>query len=127
MAPPMIQPVGTGPQNLLSSDSPRLSPIMNQCPAGILIGVGKLHSGTATHCLMYGSCSRTPLRVTCPSRIEITSPGPPTMRLMKFTLDCTGSGSAQAAPNGCSSLCGTGPQISEVACLGGWNTTISPT
>ena len=41
----MIHPVGTGPQNLLSSDSPRLSPIMNQCPAGILIGVGKLHSG----------------------------------------------------------------------------------
>jgi hypothetical protein len=40
----MIQLVGTGPQNLLSSETPRLSPIMNQCPAGILIGVGKLHS-----------------------------------------------------------------------------------
>ncbi len=32
----MIHEVGTGPQNLLSSDSPRLSPSMNQCPAGIL-------------------------------------------------------------------------------------------
>jgi hypothetical protein len=35
MACPIIQPVGTGPQNLLSSESPRLSPIMNQRPAGI--------------------------------------------------------------------------------------------
>jgi hypothetical protein len=30
MACPMIHPVGTGPQYLLSSDAPRLSPIMNQ-------------------------------------------------------------------------------------------------
>ena len=39
-------------ENLLSSDSPRLSPIMNQWPGGILIGVGKLHSWLAPHGLM---------------------------------------------------------------------------
>ena len=39
----MIQPVGTGPQNLLSSDAPRLSPIMNQWPGGIFTAVGTLH------------------------------------------------------------------------------------
>ena len=39
----MIQLRGTGPQKRLSSDSPRLSPIMNQCPAGILMGTGRLH------------------------------------------------------------------------------------
>ena len=33
----MIHPVGTGPQKRLSSDSPRLSPIMNQWPGGTLI------------------------------------------------------------------------------------------
>lgn len=43
----MIQLVGRGPQNLLSSELPRLSPIMNQWPTGILIGVGKLHSGAS--------------------------------------------------------------------------------
>ena len=51
----MIHPVGTDPQYLLSSDSPRLSPIMNQCPAGIVIGVVKLHSGLEPQALMYGA------------------------------------------------------------------------
>ena len=40
----MIESVGTGPQNLLSSDSPRLSPIMNQCPGGILIVFGSVQA-----------------------------------------------------------------------------------
>jgi hypothetical protein len=39
----MIHFFGTGPQNRLSSDSPRLSPIMNQWFAGMVIGVVKLH------------------------------------------------------------------------------------
>src|SRR5207253_9220998 len=96
-APPMIHLRGTGPQNRLSSDSPRLSPIMNQWPGGIVIGVGKLHSGLGPHGFVYESCSRLPLRITCPSTIEITSPGPATMRLMKFTPDCFGTGWAHAA------------------------------
>src|SRR5262249_21398551 len=41
---PAIHSVGTGPQNRLSSGSPRLSPSMNQWPGGILSGVGKLQS-----------------------------------------------------------------------------------
>src|ERR1017187_10173615 len=122
----MIQLVGTGPQNLLSSDSPRLSPIMNQCPAGILIGTGKLHSGLVPHWRMEESFSCTPLRITCPLTIEITSPGPATMRLMKFTLDFSSSGSEQVAPPSLTT-CGWGPQTCCVAFLGGWNTAISPT
>jgi hypothetical protein len=42
----MIQLLGTGPQKRLSSECPRLSPIMNQYPGGTLIGAGKLHSGS---------------------------------------------------------------------------------
>jgi hypothetical protein len=49
---PTIHENGIGPQNLLSPDSPRLSPIVNQSPAGIRIGVGKSHSGTPAHGLM---------------------------------------------------------------------------
>src|ERR1039458_8072095 len=114
----MIHEVGTGPQNLLSSDSPRLSPIMNQCPAGILMGVGKLQSGFEPHWRMYGSFSRTPLRITCPPTIEITSPGPATTRFMKFTLAFSVSGVEHAAPPTWTS-CGTGPQICSVASFGG--------
>jgi hypothetical protein len=72
-ASPIIHLVGTGPQNLLSSELPRLSPIMNQCPGGILIGVGKLHSAALPHGSMYESSSRTnwlvpaALRKTWPS------------------------------------------------------------
>src|SRR3954465_10736914 len=92
-APPMIHSRGTGPQNRLSSDSPRLSPIMNQWSAGILIGVDIVHPRFAlfAHVLeMYGSFSRLPLRITCPSTIRMVSPGPATTRLMKFTLDLPG-------------------------------------
>ena len=44
-APPMIQDSGMGPQKRLSSDSPRLSPIMNQWPGGIVIGVSEGAAG----------------------------------------------------------------------------------
>src|ERR1700741_3159617 len=107
----MIHPVGTGPQNRLSSDSPRLSPIMNQWPGGILIGVGKLHFGSpVTHGLMYESASRLPLRVTCPSSIEITSPGPATTRLMKLTPASVGTGASHALDPS-ATTCGTGPHL----------------
>src|SRR5579862_3058808 len=42
---PMIQDAGTGPQKRLSSESPRLSPIMKYSPLGIVIVCGMLHSG----------------------------------------------------------------------------------
>src|SRR6185312_3012358 len=62
-APPMMESRGTGPQNRLSSDSPRLSPIMNQWPGGIVIGVVRLHTTptAAAHGLMYESLSLTKL------------------------------------------------------------------
>ena len=69
---------GTGPQNRLSSDSPRLSPIMNQCPGGIVIGVGKLHPRFALFAHVFemnGSFSRLPLRITWPSTIGSCRPG----------------------------------------------------
>src|SRR5260370_23658336 len=129
----MIHRVGTGPQNRLSSDSPRLSPIMNQCPGGTLICWGKLHLGSPVmHGLMYESASRLPLRMTCPSTIEIESPGPATMRLMKFTpaSDATG---ASHATDPSATTCGIGPHLAapppEVswASVGGWHTTRAPT
>src|ERR671920_2038997 len=96
----MMELVGTGPQNRLSSDSPRLSPIMNQCPAGMVIGVGKVHPRFAlfAHVLeMYESFSRLPLRITCPLMMRIVSPGPATTRLMKLTFALPGVGRSQAA------------------------------
>ena len=98
-ASPMIQEVGTGPQNRLSSDSPRLSPIMNQCPGGILIGCGKLQAsslGTAQG-LMYGSDFFFPLTIGWPSTIESVSPGPATIRLMKLVSDGLLFGLGQAS------------------------------
>src|SRR5919199_4852440 len=117
---------GTGPQNRLSSDSPRLSPIMNQWPGGIVIGVDMVHPRFAllSHVWeMYGSFSRLPLRMTCPSTMRITSPGCPTTRLMKLTLDSPGVGWSQAA---FSSRLGS-PQVSVSEPAGGWKTTMSPT
>ncbi len=104
-AGPMIESVGTGPQNLLSSDSPRLSPIMNQCPGGILIVLGNVQAAplsSAQVSLMNGSFAGLPLRITRPLMIETVSPGPATILLMKFTFDSWGVGLLQAAP--CSGL-----------------------
>src|SRR5919107_4396298 len=96
----MMESRGTGPQNRLSSDSPRLSPIMNQWSGGILIGVVRLQPRSAVfaHVFeMYESFSRLPLRITRPFTIRIVSPGPATTRLMKFTLASPGVGRSQAA------------------------------
>ena len=92
----------------------------------------KVHSGPPPHWLMYESFSRTPFRITCPSTIEILSPGPATTRLMNVWLDSVGVGTSQArvkkCPDGLSPSSAT-PQVpwSESAPLGGWKTTMSPT
>src|SRR3954451_19410134 len=83
----MIHFLGTGPQNRLSSDFPRLSPIMNQWSGGTVIAVGKLHSSPGWHGAMNDSFWSTPLRITWPLRRAIVSPGPATTRLMKFWVD----------------------------------------
>src|SRR4051812_25069801 len=96
----MMELRGTGPQNRLSSDSPRLSPIMNQWPGGIVMGVESVHPRFAllSHvCEMYVSFSRLPLRMTWPSTIRMTSPGPATTRLMKLTFALPGVGRSHAA------------------------------
>src|SRR4051812_33482891 len=116
---------GTGPQNRLSSDSPRLSPIMNQCPGGIVMGVDIVHPRFAllSHvCEMYESFSRLPLRMTWPSTMRMTSPGPATTRLMKFTFAWPGVGWSHAA---FSSLLRS-PQVSVSEPCGGWEGTVSP-
>src|SRR3954464_7252428 len=117
---------GTGPQNRLSSDSPRLSPIMNQWPGGIVIGVESVHPRFAllSHvCEMYASFSRLPLRMTWPSTIRMTSPGPAATRLMKLTFALPGVGRSHAAFS--SRL--WSPQVSVSEPSGGWKTTTSPT
>src|SRR4051794_10450193 len=117
---------GTGPQKRLSSDSPRLSPIMNQCPGGMVMGVAIVHPRFAlfAHVLeMYGSFSRLPLRMTWPSTMRMTSPGPATTRLMKLTFDLPGVGLSQAA---FSSLVRS-PHVSVSEPCGGGETTMSPT
>jgi hypothetical protein len=56
---------GTGPQNLLSSEAPRLSPIMKYIPAGTVMGTGKSQSPFEHHAKRAnGSFWRTPLRTT---------------------------------------------------------------
>ncbi len=64
-APPMIHFSGMGPQKRESSEHSRLSPIMNQWPAGILMGVSK-SAGAPVGQLswMNGSAWRLPLRTT---------------------------------------------------------------
>src|SRR3954470_13734478 len=117
---------GTGPQKRLSSDSPRLSPIMNQCPGGMVMGVGSVHPRLAlfAHVLeMYGSFSRLPLRITWPSTMRMMSPGPATTRLMKLTLAWPAVGLSQAA----FSSFVRSPHVSVSEPAGGWKTTMSPT
>src|SRR4051795_1423749 len=99
----MMESRGTGPQNRLSSDSPRLSPIMNQWPGGIRTGVLRGHprSAVLAHVLeIYESLSRLPFRITWPLMIRIVSPGPATTRLMKLTLAGPAVGRSQSAVSG---------------------------
>src|SRR3954447_13162600 len=119
----MIHLRGTGPQNRLSSDSPRLSPIMNQWPGGIVIGVGKSHPVPPSHGRVKPSFWRLPLTIAWPPRIETRSPGPATTRLMKFTSALVLVGRSHAAPGGRRSS----PHVLDSEPAGGWKTTTSPT
>src|SRR4051812_12914740 len=122
-APPMIHSRGTGPQNRLSSDSPRLSPIMNQCPAGILIVRGKSQPvPPSAQGRVKSSAWRLPLTYAWPPLMDTVSPGPATTRLMKLTSDLVDVGRLQAS----SGFLSGSPQVFVSAPLGGWNTTISP-
>src|SRR3954470_18403608 len=96
-APPMIHLRGTGPQKRLSSDSPRLSPIMNQCPAGIVIGRGKSQPVPPSHGRVKPSFWRLPFTYAWPPLMYRVSPGPATTRLMKLTLAFVAVGREQAS------------------------------
>ena len=72
---------------------------------------------------MKGSFWRLPFRTACPSTIAIVSPGPATMRLMKFVSALVFVG----AGHGWSSLCATPHSFAFSAPLGGWKTVTSPT
>src|SRR3954447_1777168 len=123
-APPMIHLRGMGPQKRLSSESPRLSPIMNQWPAGTVTSLGKSQP-LPLHCRAYGSFTRLPLRITWPRTIRIRSPGPPTIRLMNVVSATVGVSLMQIWPSGgCAAHC---PPAGDSAPAGGWNTSTSPT
>ncbi len=83
----------------------------------------RLHSGPPPHGSMKGSAWRLPLRITCPSWIAIVSPGPATMRLMKFTSAFCDVAFGQ----GCRGSWGTAHCSSLSAPVGGWKTVTSPT
>src|SRR5688572_385551 len=73
---------------------------------------------------MKSSCWRSPLSITRPLRTASRSPGPATMRLMKFTSALSSVGRAQTSPSGG----GPPPHVlSWSAPAGGWKTTTSPT
>ena len=124
-ASPMIQLRGTGPQKRLSSLNPRLSPIMKYSFGGIVIGLG-MSQGVPDppQGLMKASFAITPLTTGWPFLMYSRSPGPATIRLMKFVPDSCGVGFGHAhdvpwpAP-------GT-PQRGPSAPSGGWKTTMSP-
>src|ERR687894_1534592 len=119
----MIHSRGTGPQKRLSSEAPRLSPIMNQWTAGTVTARGKSHSDPAPHGRMNDSRWRSPFRTTCPSSIAIRSPGPATTRLTKLTSARSGVGSSQTSP-----APGWDPHWSPFSApAGGWKTMTSPT
>src|SRR5436305_5902042 len=89
---PMTHEVGIGPQKRLSSDSPRLSPIMKTWPVGTTIVRRKSHEPPGRQGLMNGSDCSLPLRITCPPRIAIESPATATTRLMKVCVEGRGVG-----------------------------------
>src|SRR4051812_44189480 len=120
----MIHFSGTGPQKRLSSEEPRLSPIMKYIPAGILISVGKSHPSPPPQGSANGSFWSFPFKMTLPSSKRNLSPGPATMRLMKFTSARWGVGLSHGWP------AGGWPEPQVLSCsapAGGWKTTTSPT
>src|SRR3954452_18385398 len=118
----MIHLRGTGPQNRLSSDSPRLSPIMNQWPAGIVIGRVKSQPVPPSQGRVKPSFWRLPLTYACPPLMYSVSPGPATTRLMKLTLAFWPVGRSQAW----SGFLSASPHVFVSDPAGGWKTTISP-
>src|SRR5690349_18283810 len=120
----MIHFLGTGPQKRLSSEEPRLSPIMKYIPAGIVISVGKSQPSPPPQGSANGSFWSLPLSTTRPLSIRSLSPGPATMRLMKFTSARVDVGLSQGWP------AGGWPEPQVLSCsapAGGWKTTTSPT
>src|SRR3954468_1792461 len=93
----MIQLRGTGPQNRLSSLRPRLSPIMKYSLGAIVIGSG-MSQGVPVppQGLMKDSFAITPLTTGWPFLMYSRSPGPATIRLMKFVPDSRGVGFGHA-------------------------------
>src|ERR1044072_236025 len=77
---PMIHARGTGPQKRLSLELSRLSPMRKYSPRGTTIG-SRVHTGSEDE-VANGADAGRPLRMTCPSRIGMRSPGNPTRRLM---------------------------------------------
>src|ERR1700712_2667063 len=119
----MIHLRGTGPQNRLSSDCPRLSPIMNQWSAGILIGRVKSQPVPPVHGCVKPSAWRLPFTKAWPPLMYTVSPGPATTRLMKLTLARVAVGRSHAW----SAFFSASPQVLLSAPAGGWKTTTSPT
>src|SRR3954470_21601786 len=118
----MIHLRGTGPQKRLSSDSPRLSPIMNQWSAGMVIGRVKSHPVPPSQGRVKPSFWRLPLTYACPPLMYSVSPGPATTRLMKLTLAFWPVGRSQAW----SGFLSASPHVFVSDPAGGWKTTISP-
>src|SRR3954470_9558517 len=120
----MIHFSGTGPQKRLSSEEPRLSPIMKYIPEGILISVSKSQPSPPPQGSANGSFWSLPLSTTRPLSIRSLSPGPATIRLMKLTSARSGVGRSQGLP------AGGWPDPQGLSCsapAGGGKTTTSPT
>lgn len=116
---PTIQSAGIGPQWRLSCDWPGLSPSMKNVPSGTVTGVGSSHSGDHSQCSSNRRSPRSvvPLHTTSPWRIEMTSPGPATMRLIHRLVEGPMRGSTHATPS-------EGELVSTSQ--GPWNRTTSP-
>src|SRR4051794_33119912 len=120
----MIHFSGTGPQKRLSSEEPRLSPIMKYIPEGIVIWVGKSQPSPPPQGSANGSLCSLPLSTTRPLSMRRRSPGPATTRLMKLTSARSAVGWSHGWP------AGGGPEPQVLSCsapAGGWKTTMSPT
>ena len=88
-----------------------------------MIGFGRLQAGAAPQGRMKGSSVfSTPLTTGCPSRTLSVSPGPATIRLMKFWLDSASVGVGQA----CVGRVRGAAFVPLSAPAGGWKTTMSP-
>ena len=84
---------------------------------------GMLQAAALPQGFVYGSSVfSTPLTTGWPSLTESVSPGPATIRLMKFWLDSALVGFGQASPG----FGMTPHSVPLSAPAGGWKTTMSP-